>query len=177
MSQGLRQMEKWIVRRFGVVLLITGTIISLVFGYLGFSKLGAVGGYDLSGWDRIYLTLQLFIGQSGYLATPIPWELEVARFLAPLAVARRRVLVLLGLRARGCLVVRVRPVGMDGIDLPVAITVGLEGEQGAIGRPGRSPIFGGIIGEVHQVRAIRLDQIDISLTVMMGAEGDLAAIR
>ena len=84
MSQGLRQMEKWIVRRFGVVLLITGTIISLVFGYLGFSKLGAVGGYDLSGWDRIYLTLQLFIGQSGYLATPIPWELEVARFLAPL---------------------------------------------------------------------------------------------
>lgn len=78
---------KWIIRRLGVALLVFGTAASLILGYVGFSQLPMVGGGTPTIWDRIYLTLQLFIAESGYVAMPAPWQLEVARLLAPLVAA------------------------------------------------------------------------------------------
>jgi len=75
------------IQHFGIVLLVVGSVISLVLGYSGFSQLPSVGGSPTTTWDRIYLTLQLFIVQSGYVAMPMPWQLEVARILAPLVAA------------------------------------------------------------------------------------------
>jgi voltage-gated potassium channel Kch len=78
---------RWIVRHTGILLLMVGTALSLVLGYAGFSKLPSVEGGTPTTWDRLYLTFQLFIGESGYVAMPVSWELEVARVLAPLVSA------------------------------------------------------------------------------------------
>lgn len=57
---------------------------ALVLGYLGFSAYFAAAGEARSWLDRVYLSLQLFVLESGALAPPLPWQLEVARLLAPL---------------------------------------------------------------------------------------------
>lgn len=83
----VRSAGKWVIRHFGVLLLLVGTVLSLALGYTGFSQLPSVGGGMPTVWDRIYLTMQLFIAESGYVAMPAPWQLEVARILAPLVAA------------------------------------------------------------------------------------------
>jgi voltage-gated potassium channel Kch len=57
---------------------------ALVLGYLGFSAYFAAAGEARSWLDRVYLSLQLFVLESGALMPPLPWQLEVARLLAPL---------------------------------------------------------------------------------------------
>ena len=52
-------------------------------GYAGFALHAAAHGENLSQADLFYLTIQLFLLQSGIVADPLPWQLEVARFLAP----------------------------------------------------------------------------------------------
>jgi hypothetical protein len=86
-DEAMRRVSKWINRRVGLLLLAAGFILSMVLGYLGFSRLPTVEGGTPSAWDRAYLTFQLFIGESGYVAMPVSWELEVARILAPLVSA------------------------------------------------------------------------------------------
>ncbi len=83
----MRQISNWMIRRFGVVLLVVGTMVTMALGYAGFSLLPSVNGSIPSVWDRIYLTFQLFVAESGYVAMPVSWQLEVARFLAPLVTA------------------------------------------------------------------------------------------
>ena len=51
-------------------------------------------GQSRSPGDLLYLTLQLFVLESGAVVGPVGWELEVARFLAPAVAAYTAVLAL-----------------------------------------------------------------------------------
>ncbi len=62
-------------------------LVTLVLGYVGFARHSAVFGKTRSPWDVLYLTLQLIPLQSGAVPAPVPWELEVARLLAPAVAA------------------------------------------------------------------------------------------
>ncbi len=56
-------------------------LIAVVLGILGFRAAPTVEPGSF--WDTFYLAVQLFPLQSGAIAPPVPWELEVARLLAP----------------------------------------------------------------------------------------------
>jgi hypothetical protein len=73
--------ETW--RRYQWPLVILLGLVSFILGYVGFVDYYARGGQPQTRWDLIYLTLQLFVLQSGALDGPKGWPLEVARFLAP----------------------------------------------------------------------------------------------
>jgi hypothetical protein len=66
----------------GVLVLLAG-----VLGFFGFRKLFLSLGKAHTPWDIFYLTIQLFGMQSGAVSGPKPWELELARFLAPALAA------------------------------------------------------------------------------------------
>jgi hypothetical protein len=69
---------------------VGGFFLSIyVFGFLGFREhaRAAVPPLDRSWLDTAYLTGQLFTLESGVVPGPVPWKLEVARFLAPVAAA------------------------------------------------------------------------------------------
>ena len=61
--------------------------IALVLGYIGFNKYFIALGQSRSTFDIIYLTLQLFVMESGSMSSPISWELELARWLTPALAA------------------------------------------------------------------------------------------
>jgi len=62
-------------------------LISLGCGYLGFREYYITEGSPRSFWDLIYLSLQLFIMESGAVASTLNWKLELARFLSPAIAA------------------------------------------------------------------------------------------
>jgi len=65
-----------------------------ILGYIGFAKHFAALGQSRSPGDLLYLTLQLFVLESGAVVGPVGWQLEVARFLAPAVAAYTAVLAL-----------------------------------------------------------------------------------
>lgn len=62
--------------------LIWAVVIAL--GYVGFYKHFAASGETRSVWDTLYPSLQLFVMEYNLVGAPGSWELQVARFLAPL---------------------------------------------------------------------------------------------
>ncbi len=62
-------------------------VLALVLGLIGFSRFFTALGESRSAWDVFYLTLQLFVLESGSVSGPVTWELQVARFLAPTVAA------------------------------------------------------------------------------------------
>jgi len=58
-------------------------IAALVLGYIGFARYWAQLGEVRSPFDLFYLSLQLFVLESGYVQHAVPFELQVARYLAP----------------------------------------------------------------------------------------------
>lgn len=62
-------------------------VLAFTLGYEGFRIHGQTAGERRSLLDLIYLTLQLFGLESGSVSPPVPWQLEVARFLAPFVAA------------------------------------------------------------------------------------------
>ena len=72
------------LRRYGWLLIGALWVVAVVLGYLGFQ---AGPGGSGSFWDKLYLALQLFPLQSGAVPPPVPWQLEVARLLAPAVLA------------------------------------------------------------------------------------------
>lgn len=58
--------------------------IALSLGYGGFSNYFSSIGESKSFWDKFYLSLQLFTFESGSISGSVNWELQVARFLAPI---------------------------------------------------------------------------------------------
>jgi hypothetical protein len=60
---------------------------AVVLGWIGFDRSLAETGQSGSFFDKLYLTIQLFVLQSGAVPPPIPWQLDVARFLAPAVAA------------------------------------------------------------------------------------------
>ena len=79
-ARSWRRYLKWPL--IGVVWLFT-----LALGYIGFYRFSVASGQPASVSDLFYLTLQLFVLQSGAVLGPKGWELEVARFLAPTLAA------------------------------------------------------------------------------------------
>jgi len=62
-------------------------VAALVLGWIGFDRSLAAPGQPGTFLDKLYLSLQLFVLQSGAVPPPVPWQLEVARFLAPATTA------------------------------------------------------------------------------------------
>ena len=61
--------------------------VALVLGYIGFWKNAASRSEEITALDTLYLALQLFVLQSGYVPGPVSWELEIARLVAPIVPA------------------------------------------------------------------------------------------
>ncbi len=62
-------------------------IAAFSLGYIGFSKYYANIGEIRSQWYTLYVTIQLFVLESGAVSGPLGWELQIARILAPLIAA------------------------------------------------------------------------------------------
>ncbi|NOZ19998.1 MAG: hypothetical protein GXP25_02805 [Planctomycetes bacterium] len=61
--------------------------VALVLGCMGFDGYFRALGQARSPLDIFYLAVQLFVLESGSIPGPMPWELEVARLLAPAVAA------------------------------------------------------------------------------------------
>ena len=62
-------------------------LATLALGFIGFAKYFAAFGEARPFSNLFYLTIQLFVLESGSVPGPVPWELNLARFLAPLIAA------------------------------------------------------------------------------------------
>lgn len=58
-------------------------VFALILGYLGFIRHSQAVGEASTVSDALYRALQLIVLQSGDVAGPLPWQLEVSRFLMP----------------------------------------------------------------------------------------------
>ncbi len=67
---------------FGLTALLT-----VFLGCTGFEKHYLLTGREYSLWDLFYRSVQLFVMEGGAVEGPVPWELQAARFLAPLTAA------------------------------------------------------------------------------------------
>jgi len=85
--RALRRQLRPRLRRYGWRLIAALWAVAVVLGYVGFCAVPAASGGPSSVSDALYLALQLFPLQSGAVPPPVPWELEIARFLAPAVVA------------------------------------------------------------------------------------------
>lgn len=65
--------------------LVAVTIVAVALGVRGFLELE--DGVDRDGLDALYPALQLVVLNASFESTELPWQLEVARFLAPIAGA------------------------------------------------------------------------------------------
>jgi hypothetical protein len=62
-------------------------LAALILGFIGFSGYFGALGQRRPFSNLLYLAMQLFVLESGSVPGPVPWELDVARFLAPLVAA------------------------------------------------------------------------------------------
>jgi hypothetical protein len=62
-------------------------VVALVLGWVGFDLNARALGQPGSFLDSFYRSLQLFVFQSGSVSPPVSWQLEVARWLAPVVAA------------------------------------------------------------------------------------------
>ena len=82
MFKGFQLFRIW--RQYNWQILILLTILTAILGYIGFENFLKLQKTSYTPSDLAYLTLQLFFLESGYTESKIPWELDLARFLAPL---------------------------------------------------------------------------------------------
>ncbi len=71
----------WRKSEWPIVVLAAST--AFVLGAVGFSEHSASADESHTLLDIVYLTIQLFVLQSGAVTPSLPWQLEIARFLAP----------------------------------------------------------------------------------------------
>jgi voltage-gated potassium channel Kch len=70
-------------------------LITIYLGYIGFKNYYGPKAEGRTAWDFFYLSLQLFLLDSGSVPGPKCWQLELARFLAPLLATYTAVKVLM----------------------------------------------------------------------------------
>lgn len=80
----------------------------MVLGWIGFDESARVLGQPSTFLDKLYLSLQLLVLQSGAVAPPVPWQLEVARLLAPAVAAYATLIALAALLGEQLSSVRAR---------------------------------------------------------------------
>ena len=83
-------------------------VVALGLGYVGFARHAAAAGQSRSATDLLYLALQLFTLESGSVAGPKGWELELARLLAPAVAAYTAVQALAEIFYQQLQLIRVR---------------------------------------------------------------------
>lgn len=88
-----RRLKRWL-RDYKWPLIGFMWVVAIALGYVGFSKHATALGEARPFLDNLYLSLQLFVVQSGSVSGPIGWELQVARFLAPAMAVYTAVLAL-----------------------------------------------------------------------------------
>jgi hypothetical protein len=77
-----RSIRPFFVENRWLLLLIAG-IATIVLGYQGFDLTSQAAGINLSPWDLLYETAKLFkLGYNPEYTQVIPWQLNVARYLA-----------------------------------------------------------------------------------------------
>jgi voltage-gated potassium channel Kch len=154
---------------------IAGYVV--IGGWIGFVRYFAQQGEVQSPWHLLYLTIQLFVLQSGAVSGPIPPELNAARFLAPVvpgwAAVRALVVVfgdqLLTLRAR-----RMRDhvvvcgLGRKGLEFArdfrahgesvIAIELDAENDLVRTCRASGVPVMIGDATDESLLRAVRVDR-------------------
>ena len=72
-------------------------IFSLIAGVWGFQNYFNQHGEEYNWFRSIYRTIQLFALEGGDLKSPIPWELQLTRFGAPLVTALTVIIALLAI--------------------------------------------------------------------------------
>lgn len=77
------------------VFLALSAVVSVALGYWGFHRHFDALDESRSFWTLFYLTLQLFVLESGGISGDVPWQLNVARFLAPVVAGSAAVAALL----------------------------------------------------------------------------------
>jgi hypothetical protein len=80
-----RALNAWAATRWPAIVALFAAALAL--GWIGFDLNSRALGEPGSFLDNLYRTLQLFIIHSGAVAQPVPWQLEIARFLAPAVAA------------------------------------------------------------------------------------------
>lgn len=83
-------------------------VLTLVLGSWGFSTYGVDGNPTLGFPDNVYQTLLLFFFASGYVTGPLPWPLEIARWMAPALLAWATIKAILFLARRELMIMRLR---------------------------------------------------------------------
>ncbi|MEW6366036.1 MAG: NAD-binding protein [Acidobacteriota bacterium] len=84
------------------------TVFTLGLGCVGFHGHFELTGEYRSPGDLLYLSLQLFTLESGSIVPPIPWQLQIARLLAPAIAVYTAVQALLALFHEQLQLLRVR---------------------------------------------------------------------
>jgi hypothetical protein len=72
-------------------------VISIILGYIGFSTYLSAGGEKFTRLDLLYRSLQLIALEFRIINSPVPWQLQVARFLIPALAAYAAIQALLAI--------------------------------------------------------------------------------
>jgi voltage-gated potassium channel Kch len=73
--------------RWSWLILVAAVILVFACGLSGFATHARQSGDPRTVFDLFYVTGQLFAMNSGAVEGPVPWQLEIARFTAPLVAA------------------------------------------------------------------------------------------
>ena len=90
-KKNLRKIRDWWADYNWMILIILG-MIGLTLGFIGFQKNGLAVGKERTLLDNLYRTLGLISMETGVAEGPIPWELQVGRFLVPAVTAYTAIL-------------------------------------------------------------------------------------
>src|ERR1035437_7889382 len=101
-----RVLRVWAAARWQLIVALF--VAALTLGWIGFDLNSKSLGEPGSFLDNLYRTLQLFIIHSGAVAQPVPWQLEIARFLAPAVAAGATLRALAALLGEQLAAARVR---------------------------------------------------------------------
>lgn len=81
-----RSFRRWLARS-RLTILVVIWLATMVCGFLGFERYLSSRPESWTTTTVIYQTLKLFLLETGEMPPPLPWELEVARFMAPALTA------------------------------------------------------------------------------------------
>ncbi len=70
-------------------------MVSIILGYIGFSRFFEAEGTHFTNFDLLYRSLQLIALEAGAVKGIVPWQLNVARFLMPALAAYAAIQALL----------------------------------------------------------------------------------